>query len=414
MEDLVSASTRCRSCDAGELLPIVSLGAQPLANSYPRPEDLRQPEARYPLDLVRCVACQLVQITEVVPPEQLFRDYLYLSSYSTTMLAHAQALVERLIGERKLGSGNLAVEVASNDGYLLQNYVRAGVPVLGIEPARNVAEIAERERDVRTIAEFFGADIAARLRAEGVRADVLHANNVLAHVADLNGFVAGFKLLLADDGVIVSESPYLQSFLERVELDTIYHEHLYYYSLTALDQLFRRHGLVIEDCEPLAIHGGSLRIFARHANVATPSERVQRMLADERAWGVDRPEPYRRFAAEVARVQRELAEFVRGLRREGKSVCAYGAAAKGTVLLNAAGLGTAEIDFVCDKSALKQGRVMPGVHVPIVPPAELLARQPDYCLLLVWNFADEIRREQAEWLARGGRFILPMPNVRLA
>jgi hypothetical protein len=399
----------CRSCAGADLAPILSLGEQPLANSYPRPADLKTPEPRFPLELVRCRRCQLVQITYSVPPEVLFRDYLYLSSYSTTMLQHAEALVARLVAERRLGGDALAVEVASNDGYLLQYYVRAGVPVLGIEPARNVAEIA-RGRGVRTVDEFFGTELAGRLRGEGVRADVLHANNVLAHVADLNGFVGGFAQLLADDGVVVSESPYLGDFLRKVEFDTIYHEHLCYYSLTALTHLFGRHGLTIEDCERVPIHGGSLRIFVRHAGRARPTPRVAALLEEERAAGIDGDAPYARFAGEVERIRCELPALIRQLRAQGHRVCAYGAAAKGTVLLNACGLGTDEIDFVCDKNPLKQGRVMPGVHVPIVAPGELLARDADRCLLLAWNVADEVRREQAAWQARGGRFILPIPH----
>jgi SAM-dependent methyltransferase len=342
----------------------------------------------------------------------LFRDYLYLSSYSTTMLQHAESLVARLVAERHLGAGQLAVEVASNDGYLLQYYVRAGVPVLGIEPARNVAEIA-RGRGVRTIDEFFGTTLATRLRDEGVRADVLHANNVLAHVADLNGFVAGFRLLLADDGVVVSESPYLGDFLRKVEFDTIYHEHLCYYSLTALTHLFARHGLAVEDCERLPIHGGSLRLFVRHAERARPTERVTALLDEEQRAGIAGDALYARFAGEVERITRELTTLVRQLRADGHRVCAYGAAAKGTVLLNACGLGRDDVDFVCDKNPLKQGRVMPGVHVPIVGPEALLARDVDRCILLAWNVADEIRREQAAWEARGGRFILPIPHPQV-
>jgi SAM-dependent methyltransferase len=397
----------CRSCGGSSLAPIVSLGAMPLANAYPRPEELARPEARYPLDLVRCSGCQLVQITHLVPPELLFRDYLYLSSYSPTMLRSAETLVARLVAERR---PRLAVEVASNDGYLLQYYVRAGVDVLGIEPARNVAELAEK-RGVRTLPEFFGSALARRLRADGVQADVLHANNVLAHVAELNDFVAGLATLLGSDGTVVSESPYLRPFLEQVEFDTIYHEHLYYYSLTALDALFRRNGLVIVDCEPLALHGGSLRIFARHGGA--PGPRVTALLDEERRWGVDRDEPYRRFAAGVEVITRELTALVRRLRRDGKRVAAYGAAAKGTVMLNACGLDAGDLEFVCDKNPLKQGRVMPGAHVPIVAPAELAARRPDYCLLLAWNFADEIRAEQAVYEAAGGRFIVPIPRVEV-
>lgn len=402
----------CRSCGDRELATIVSLGDMPLANSYLRPEDLANPEPRFPLDLVRCTRCQLVQITCTVPPEVLFRDYLYLSSYSSTMLEHAEALVTRLIRERGLGPTSLAAEVASNDGYLLQYYVRAGVPVLGIEPARNVAEIA-RNKGVRTVDEFFGAPLATELRERGHAADVIHANNVLAHVADLNSFVEGFRILLAADGVVVSESPYLADFLRKVEFDTIYHEHLCYYSLTALVHLFRRHGLEIEDCEMIPIHGGSMRIFARHADAARPSDRVTKLLEDEQQWGVASNAPYSAFAAGISRVTSEVTALVRSLRSEGKRVCAYGAAAKGTILLNACGLGASDIEFVCDRNPLKQGRVMPGAHVPIVDPAHLLSSGADYCLLLAWNVADEIRRSHADWVAGGGRFIVPIPTVKV-
>jgi hypothetical protein len=403
---LSSTAAKCRACGSAELSPIVSLGNLPLANRYLSRAQLAEPEPRYPLDLVRCRLCALVQITEVVPPEILFRDYLYFSSYSATMLAHAESVVTRLVGERRLGAGSLAVEVASNDGYLLQFYVKAGVPVLGIEPARNVAEVAERERGVRTLPEFFSAELARDLAAKGERADVIHANNVMAHVADLNGFISGLQILLKDDGVLVAESPYLRPFLEKNEFDTIYHEHLYYYSLTALDRLFRRHGLVIVDCEQLAIHGGSLRIFAQRSG--TPSERVQELLADEAQWGVDSDAPYAAFAGAVERIKVELTTVVRQFVASGKRVCAYGAAAKGTVLLNAAGL--TELAFVCDKNPHKQGRFMPGVHTPIVAPERLAAEQPDYCLLLVWNLAQEVMAEQR---AYQGRFILPIPSVKV-
>ncbi|MBA2541388.1 MAG: class I SAM-dependent methyltransferase [Deltaproteobacteria bacterium] len=404
--------TACRAC-SGELAEIVSLGQLPLANNYLLPEAATTPESRYPLDLVRCRACSLVQITYTVPPDVLFKDYLYLSSYSTTMLRHAEELVTRVIVTRMLGPNSLVAEVASNDGYLLQNYVRAGVPVLGIEPAANVAEIA-RGRGVHTVEEFFDAGVATRLRdTHASGADVIHANNVLAHVAELNGFVDGFRVLLADDGVLISESPYLADFLRKVEFDTIYHEHLCYYSLTALTQLFRRHDLEVVDCERLSIHGGSLRIFVRHARVARPSARVTQLLDEEREWGVAEARPYARFAAEIERVKREVITLIRDLRKQGRRVSAYGAAAKGTVMLNVCALGLEDIEFVCDKSPLKQGRVMPGVHVPIVSPDHLEHSGVDYCLLLAWNVADEIRREQAAWESRGGRFIVPSPTVQV-
>ncbi len=402
----------CRSCGATSLAPILSLGKMPLANSYllPVPADAAVPEPLYPLDLVRCTICALVQITEVVPPAILFRDYLYFSSYSATMLAHAESIVSRIIRERRLGPKSLAIEVASNDGYLLQYYVQAGVPVLGIEPARNVAEVAERERGVRTVAEFFNEELAADLAARGERADVVHANNVLAHVADVNSFVAGFARVLKDDGVVICESPYLRTFLSQVEFDTIYHEHLYYYSLTALDRLFRRHGLIIVDCEALPIHGGSLRIFAQRETTAKVTARCQALLAEEAAWGVDSDGPYREFAGQVERVKTDLVGLVRELRGQGHTIAAYGAAAKGTVLLNATGLGTDDIEYVCDKNPHKQGRLMPGVHIPIVDPSALRA---SHCLLLVWNLADEILAQQAAYRASGGKFILPIPTPRV-
>ena len=404
--------TSCRSCSGTALENILSLGQMPLANSYLRPEDVAKPEPAYPLDLVRCTDCQLVQITCTVPPEVLFREYLYLSSYSSTTLQHAARLVERQIAERGLGSESLAVEVASNDGYLLQNYLRANVPVLGIEPARNVAQIA-RDKGVRTIEEFFDDTVATRLRAEGHVADVIHANNVLAHVANLNGFVAGFRVLLGDDGVVVSESPYLGDFLRKLEFDTIYHEHLCYYSLTALVNLFRRHGLEIEDCEMVQIHGGSMRIYARHARVARPTQNVRDVLEQEQAWGVATTKPYADFAAGIARVTQDVVALIRRLRSEGKRICGYGAAAKGTVMLNACGLGADDLEFVCDRNPLKQGRFMPGAHVPIVAPTKLLDSGIDYCLLLAWNVADEIRRDHVDFSRRGGRFIVPIPDVRV-
>lgn len=404
--------TTCRSCGATDLSAIVSLGEMPLANSYLRPEDAEKAEPRFPLHLVRCRACELVQITCTVPPDVLFRDYLYLSSYSTTMLQHAEKLVARLVSERTLGAHSLAVEVASNDGYLLQYYAKAGVPVLGIEPARNVAEIA-RSKGVRTVEEFFDASLAERLRGEGHRANVIHANNVLAHVANLNGFVEGFRVLLADAGVVVSESPYLGDFLRKVEFDTIYHEHLCYYSLTALVHLFRRHGLEIEDCEHLPIHGGSLRIFARHASVARPTARVTECLANEQRWGVSTDAPYAQFAAGIHRITQDLTGLVRDLRAKGKRVAGYGAAAKATVMLNACGLGKDDLEFVCDQNPLKQGRVMPGAHIPIVSPDQLAASGVDYCVLFVWNIADEVRARQAAFTARGGTFIVPVPTVEV-
>jgi SAM-dependent methyltransferase len=403
----------CRACGADTLAPVLSLGSTPLANALLTEAQLGQPERSYPLELVLCTSCSLVQITETVSPEELFGEYLYFSSFSETMLRHSQAIVERLVAERGLGPDSLAAEVASNDGYLLQYYRAAGIPVLGIEPASNIATVA-RERGIDTVCDFFGASLAERLAGEGKRADVIHANNVLAHVPDLNGVVRGFRALLKPDGTTCIEAPYLKDMLDGTEFDTIYHEHLCYFSLTALDRLFRRHDLVIWNVERLPIHGGSLRIFATPAAQAPePTAAVRDLLAEEQAWGVTDPASYRAFATRVETLKDELRALVARLKGEGKRLAAYGASAKGSTLLNYFGIGRESLDFVADRSTVKQGRYTPGTHLPIRPPEALLEAQPDHVLLLTWNFADEILAQQAEYRAHGGRFIVPIPALRV-
>jgi SAM-dependent methyltransferase len=394
------------------LEPVLNLGRTPLANqllSVPLPDE---PELTYPLELVFCPRCTLLQITVTVPPEILFRDYLYFSSFSDTMLRHAERSAERLIAERALGPRSLVVEAASNDGYFLQHFARRGIPVLGIEPARNIAAVA-RTKGIPTVDEFFCSRISEHLRGEGRTADVFLANNVLAHVADLYDFVVGVRTLLAPRGVAVIEVPYAKDMIDHGEFDTIYHEHLCYFSLTALANLFKPHRLAVTHVERLPIHGGSLRVFVSHADGQRPDATVDELLREEKAWGVDRPAFYQGFARKVASLKTSLRDLLLGLKQSGKRLAAYGAAAKGSTLLNYMGIGRDILDFVVDRSTYKQGRYMPGVRLPIFAPAKLLEAMPDYTLLLTWNFADEILGQQAEYRRRGGRFIIPVPEPKV-
>lgn len=410
---MIVSAFSCRSCGSASLRLVLSLGRTPLANALLTAEQLDRPEPVYPLDVVFCADCALVQITETVPPEALFSDYLYFSSFSDTMLAHAEVLTGELTETRGLNAESLVVEIASNDGYLLQFYKGRGVPVLGIEPAANIARVAEAERGIPTLCTFFGAELGERLRAEGRTADVIHAHNVLAHVADLNGVVRGIAALLKPGGVAVIEAPYVKDLIDSREFDTIYHEHLCYFSLTALDRLFVRHGLVIADVRRVPIHGGSLQVHVMRAGMAARGAAAQALLDEEAAWGVDDFAFYTGFARDVEALRADLRALLGGLKAQGRTIAAYGASAKGSTLLNYFGIGAETLGFVADRSTYKQGRYTPGTHLPICAPTKLLEAQPDYVLLLTWNFAAEILDQQAEYRRRGGQFIIPIPQVRV-
>jgi SAM-dependent methyltransferase len=391
---------------------ILSLGRTPLANALRREDQLDTAEPRYPLDVAVCRQCSLVQLASTVAPSVLFGDYPYLSSYSDTMLRHAEALARLLTELHALRSSSLVVEIGSNDGYLLQYFRRAGIAVLGIDPAPAACAAAEA-LEVPTRRAFFGRSFADSLvERERIRADLIVANNVMAHVPDLNDLMSGIRTLLAPGGVFVMETPYVRELLERVEFDTIYHEHVFYYSLTALVGILARHGLAVVDVSRIPIHGGSLRVTA--SADGRPARAVVRELLDEEAvWGVRDLNTYREFGARVAALRTELRDFLVDRKRSGRRLAAYGAAAKGAMLLNVIGIGRDVLDFVVDRNPTKQGRYLPGTDLPIHAPERLLTDMPDEVLLLTWNFADEIVAQQAEYRRRGGRFIVPIPSPRV-
>ena len=403
----------CRFCASPLEVTFCDLGMSPLSNSFLKPEQLSRHEPFYPLRVWVCSNCFLVQLEEFEPPEHIFSDeYAYFSSYSDTWLEHCRRYVEDMSRRFALGAKHLVVEIASNDGYLLQYFVQRGVPVLGIEPAANCARVAE-QKGVRTRVAFFGTRLAEELAREGQRADLLLGNNVLAHVPNLNDFVQGLKRLLAPQGVVTMEFPHLLNLIEQNQFDTIYHEHFSYLSFLTVEKVFAQHGLALFDVNEIPTHGGSLRIFARHADDASkPAGATLRALrAKETRAGLDRLETYTAFDDKVKRTKRRLLEFLVTAKNQGKRIAGYGAPAKGNTLLNYCGVRADFLDFTVDRSPHKQGCFLPGTRLPIFPPDKLKEARPDYVLILPWNLKDEIVQQVGYIRDWGGRFVVPIPEV---
>jgi len=401
------AAATCRSCSLQGLRPVLDLGMMPLADRLVDPRG-EEEEPRYPLEVAFCPSCSLVQILTTVAPEVVFdAEYPYYSSYSETLLRHSREHALELIDRQKLTKDSLVVELASNDGYLLKNFVEHGIPVLGIDPAPGPARAAERI-GVPTINDFFTTALAEKLATRGTLADVVIGKNVLAHVADTNGFVAGIARILKPKGIAVVEMPYVRDLIDHNEFDTIYHEHLCYFSMTSAAKLFARHGLTLVRAQRLSIHGGSLRLTFQ-AGVAMP-ESVGTALDEEKQLGLLGHGYYADFADRARAVTQQLRSLIAERKAAGRRIAAYGAAAKGAVLLNFAGLDSSVIDFVVDRNPHKQGKLMPGVRVPILAPEALLERMPDDTLVLPWNIKTEIMAQQSVYHERGGRFIIPIPS----
>lgn len=400
----------CRACGAALTHVFADLGASPLANSFLSAEDLERMEPFYPLKAYVCAACLLVQLPAYQSAESIFREYAYFSSYSDSWLEHCRRFAEAAVARFGLGPHSLVVEVASNDGYLLQFFRRSGVRVLGIEPARNIARVAE-ERGIPTEVEFLGKETARALAHGGRRADLLVANNVLAHVPDLNDFIAGLATLLAPGGVLTLEFPHLQHLVAQSQFDTIYHEHFSYFSLLSAAAALRRHGLEVFDVDEIPTHGGSLRVYAAHAAAARPrSAAPGRVLEAEKAAGLGSLAGYASFDERMRAAKHELLAFLIRERRKGRTLVGYGAPAKGNTLLNYCGIRTDFIEYTVDRSPHKQGRFLPGSRIPIHPPERIRETRPDYVLILPWNLREEIVAQMAYIRDWGGRFVIPIPR----
>ena len=404
----------CRFCNKPLTHLFLSLGSFPLSNSFLTKEQLYQREVFYPLEVFVCDSCFLVQLQEYETPENIFSDYAYFSSYSDTWLKHAKTYSEDMIRLFRFDRNSFVVEIASNDGYLLQYFSERGIPVLGIEPARNVAEVA-RKKGIPTETLFFGTETAKQLASEGKRADLLLGNNVLAHVPNLNDFVMGLKILLNPHGAITMEFPHLMRLMEETQFDTIYHEHFSYFSFLTVERIFHTHGLALFDVEELPTHGGSLRIYARHTEDTTQpiTERVSRLRQKEMKAGFGDIHHYLDFQEKVKTIKQDILKFLIRTKEEGKRVVGYGAPAKGNTLLNYCGIRSDFIDYTVDRNPYKQGRFLPGSHIPIKEPNKVKETKPDYLFILPWNLKDEIMEQMAFIRQWGGKFVIPIPKIEV-
>ncbi len=409
-----STNANCRFCGTSLSHTFVDLGMSPLCESYLSSQQLNQMEPFYPLHVHVCDNCFLVQLESYVSPEHIFTEYAYFSSYADTWLQHAKAYTDLMVERFSLNEKSHVVEVASNDGYLLQYFVEKNIPCLGVEPAANVAKVAI-DNGVPTLVEFFGVETARQLAAQGKQADLLLGNNVLAQVPDLNDFVAGMKILLKPQGVITVEFPHLMCLMAENQFDTIYHEHFSYFSFITAAKIFAAHGLTLFDVEELSTHGGSLRIYARHQeDTSKPiSDRAMELRKREEEAGFTDMQCYANFAEQVKETKRKLLEFLITAKREGKTVVGYGAPGKGNTLLNYCGIRTDFLDYTVDRNPYKQGKFLPGTHIPIYHPDKIVQTKPDYVLILPWNFKDEIMKQMASIRDWGGQFVVPIPEVRL-
>jgi SAM-dependent methyltransferase len=400
---------KCRSCLSDKLGSIIPLGKLPLANALLSTQTI-DVEPRYNLEVMLCEECGLAQLKDLIDPVELFSDYVYFSSNSDAMLSSVAKLVEEIIPT--LPQNPFVIEIASNDGYLLKNYVKAGFNVLGIDPAKNIAKVAN-ENGIPTLCDFFSESLAANLAQSGEKADIIHANNVMAHVPDINDFIKGLKTILKENGKAIIEVPYFLDLVKNFEFDTIYHEHVYYFSVSALKIAFERHGLEIVDIEKIKLHGGSLRLFVSHANRYSINQKIVSMMQDEENFGLYQLSTFRSFMERLAELKMELTQNLKNLKLKGAKIAAYGASAKGTTLLNYFNIGRDIIEFVVDRGFVKNGKFTPGTQLEILSPSKLIEENISHALLLVWNFAEEIMSQQKEFIDTGGKFIIPLPKVEI-